>query len=133
MSRDKQKECADIYNELLKKETCDCGANCCKLDVSDNEDIVDLMLDLDIFMTPELAVFLVDKDNYNSYDSSFSFLNSLPLDADQKNLLFLAFFVTPEEFNSYSALNRRLFNYVNGLPLSANDKCNIYKQLGLNC
>lgn len=133
MSRDNQKKCANIYNELINKETCDCGDNCCILNVNDNEDIVDLMLDLDILTTSELAVFMVDKDRYNSYDSSIDFVNSLYLEAGQKCLLWVAYFVTPEEFNSHSNLKKQLFNYVNGLLLSANDKCNIYKQVGLNC
>lgn len=129
LSGEEQWLAAEYYEELLKYEDCDSDKNeLCLIDNINSWNKEQMVMELDVLKTYELAIFEVEIDKYNS-NSVFNYVNSLPLSTPHKAILLLLYGGYDPSDLSYNDAEK-VANYINELNLSINEKAKILSYLG---
>ena len=129
MSKEEQILASQYYQELLKYEDCDANALIgCTIDNISTWNSEQLIMELDVLTTYELAIFLVEIEEQNSR-TVFNYINSLSLDIPEKGILLLLYCgYEPSDLTNSDA--NSVVNYVNDYDLSISEKGKILEYLG---
>ena len=124
-----QKPASDYYTSLFQYENCDTNSGVsCSIDNIDSWNTEQLIMELDVLRTYELAIFLVELPKYNS-NNVFSYINSLPLGVPEKGILLILYGgYVPSRLTYNNA--KDIISFVNEKNISSNEKGKLLNRLG---
>ena len=124
-----QKTASDYYTSLLQYENCDTNSGVsCSVENIDSWNSEQLIMELDVLRTYELAILLVELPKYNS-NNIFNYINSLPLGVSEKGILLILYGgYYPSRLTNSNA--REIISFINGKNISSKEKKKILNRLG---
>ena len=124
-----KKKAADYYASLLEYEDCDSNSKInCSINNIDNWNSEQLIMELDVLATYELAIMLVELPKYN-INNIFNYVNSFQIGANEKCIILLLYGgFSPSDLNNKNA--KDLINYIYAKNISYDEKVKILNKLG---